>query len=304
MEHNKLSGVYAAAITPLKADGSLDLDGIPQLLDFLAQRGCHGALLLGTTGEGPSFATEERREIWCAATKVGEQHPDFRLLAGTGTPSLPETTSITRTAFDLGFDGVVVLPPYYFSHPTLEGLFRWYSEVIYNAVPMDGALLAYHIPQTSGVPIELDLLARLKNAFPKRFAGLKDSSGDPEHAHRLGTAFGDKLLILNGNDRLFSLALEAGARGGITALGNLLSPDLRAVWDAHQHGKPAPEAQAKLTAARKVSDRNQPAAPLIKALLARWHHFPRWTVRPPLVPLPTEKEDSVADEFAKALGGR
>ena len=55
-----LSGVYAAAVTPIHSDGSPDLEGIETLLEFLAKRGCHGVLILGTTGEGPSFSPLER----------------------------------------------------------------------------------------------------------------------------------------------------------------------------------------------------------------------------------------------------
>jgi 4-hydroxy-tetrahydrodipicolinate synthase len=111
MSRASLSGVYAAAVTPLKPDFSPDADAIPHLLGFLAGRGCHGALMLGTTGEGPSFSPAERDGIWRAAMRVRQEHPDFRLLAGTGTPSLTETIDLTRLAFELGFDGVVTLPP-------------------------------------------------------------------------------------------------------------------------------------------------------------------------------------------------
>ena len=100
-----LAGVFAAAVTPMKTDFSPDLDAIPPLLDFLANRGCNGVLLLGTTGEGPSFSPEERAEICRSALQIRQDHPCCKLLAGTGTPSLTETISLTRTAFDLGFDG-------------------------------------------------------------------------------------------------------------------------------------------------------------------------------------------------------
>src|SRR5574337_791676 len=141
-----LSGIYAAAVTPLYPDYSIDVSAIPYVLDFLARRGCHGALLFGTTGEGPSFAPEERIEACKAALKVRQAHPDFKLLLGTGTPSLDETAALTRAAFDLGFDGAVVLPPYYFRTVSDDGLFAWFSEVIKRAVPGDGALFGYHIP--------------------------------------------------------------------------------------------------------------------------------------------------------------
>src|SRR5512147_2610790 len=191
-----LAGVYAAAVTPLDPDSDIDQAGLVSLLSFLAQRGCHGALLLGTTGEGPSFSPQEREVIFRAALQVRQAFPGFRLLAGTGTPSLEETVLLTSAAFDLGFNGVVVLPPYYFRNVSDDGLFAWFSQVLSRAVPEEGYLLGYHIPPVSGVPLSLDLLARLKDAFPDRFAGIKDSSADPDHALRLGERFGHSLLVL------------------------------------------------------------------------------------------------------------
>jgi 4-hydroxy-tetrahydrodipicolinate synthase len=135
MTMHPLAGIYAAAVTPLHPDFTPDLNAIPPLMDFLVGRGCHGILLLGTTGEGPSFSPEERGDIFRRACQVREMHQTLRqaqggairLFAGTGTPSLAETISLTRLAFDLGFDGVVVLPPYYFRKVTDEGLFAYFA---------------------------------------------------------------------------------------------------------------------------------------------------------------------------------
>lgn len=277
-----LAGVYAAAVTPLTPNDTPDLEALPDLLTFLAERGAHGALILGTTGEGPSFSPQERLAIYRTATQVRQTHPNFRLLAGTGTPSWTETADLTRSAFDLGFDGVVVLPPYYIRTAPEDGLFTWFRRVITRAVPTDGYLLAYHIPQVSGVGVSLDLLARLKDAFPQRFAGLKDSTGDPQHARALGERFGDDLLALSGNDRLLTHALQHHAGGCITALANLHSPDLRRVWDTFQQGQPDAEAQARLDAARAELDSHPPAPVYLKRQLHRQHGFPLWPVRPPL----------------------
>jgi dihydrodipicolinate synthase/N-acetylneuraminate lyase len=70
--------------------------------------------------------------------------------AGTGTPSLSESIELTKLSFDLGYDGVVVLPPYYFRKATDEGLFNWFSELITKAVPANKYLLGYHIPSAAG----------------------------------------------------------------------------------------------------------------------------------------------------------
>jgi 4-hydroxy-tetrahydrodipicolinate synthase len=278
-----LAGVYAAVLTPLKPDFSPDPSALPGLLDFLARRGCHGALLFGTTGEGPSFAPAERLLMLQAALEIRQVYPGFHLLLGTGTPSLEETIELTRAAFDLGVDGVVVLPPYYFRKVNDDGLLAWFSQILQRAVPAGGALFGYHIPPITGVGLSFELLARLKDAFPERFAGIKDSSADGQHAREIGQRFGADLLILNGTDRLFSLALQAGASGCITALGNLFSPELRRVWDAHQRGETDEVAQSRLNAARAVSESYPPAPPLLKILIARWHGFPQWPVRPPLL---------------------
>ena len=96
-----------------------------------------------------------------AALKVHEQVPGFRLLAGTGTPSLTETIDLTRLAFELGFDAVVTLPPYYFRNATDEGLFNWFEQVITKSVPADGYLLGYHFPGVAGIGFSLELLSRL-----------------------------------------------------------------------------------------------------------------------------------------------
>jgi 4-hydroxy-tetrahydrodipicolinate synthase len=298
----QLAGVYAAALTPLHSDGNLALGDLLRLLDFLAGRGCHGALLLGTTGEGTSFAPDERRAILSAGLQVRQSHPDFRLLAGTGTPSLEETIQLSRTAFDLGFDGVVVLPPYYYKKLSDDGLLSWYCQVIQRAVPAGGALFGYHIPGVSGVGLSLELLSRLKDAQPDKFAGIKDSSGDPEHAVQLGRRFGQDFLVLTGSDRLLSHALQQGAGGCITAMANLYSPELRRAWDAYRDGNLAEQenAQASLSAKRQVLDRYPPAPPLLKAVIARQHSFPTWAVRPPLMPLGSDLAERAALEFSQA----
>ena len=297
MKPQAFNGIFAAAITPLRSDFSPDLSVLPSYLDFLAQRGCHGALLLGTTGEGPSFSPEQRRDVFRAALKVRQEHPEFRLLAGTGTPSLDETIALTHSAFDLGMDGVVVLPPYYFRKASDDGLFTWYQEVIHQAVPNDGAFFGYHFPGMSGVPLSLDLLARLKDTFANQFKGIKDSSGDPAFAEELGTRFGKDLVVFTGNDSLFTLALQSHAAGCITALANLISPDLRRLWDTSQSSQPDLKLQEKVNSVRAICEQYPPAPPLLKALLARYFGFPRWPVCPPLLPLPLETEDIVASQL-------
>ncbi len=294
---HSLAGVYAAAVTPLKADSSLDLESIPALLQFLASRGCHGAVLFGTTGEGPSFSPAERAMLMRSAYEARESMPGFRLIAGTGTPSLSETIDLTKLAFDLDFDGVLVLPPYYFRKATNNGLFAWFSELIKKAVPSNGHLLGYHFPSVAGIGFSIDLLARLKEAFPIQFAGIKDSSNDSDLARTLGEKFGSDLVVLTGTDSYLQFAMQNKAAGCITAPANLISPDLREIWDLMREGKDASEAQEYVKKQRDILAKYPPYPPALKALLHRLHGLPRWSVKPPLESISEELEEQVVQEF-------
>jgi len=288
-----LAGVYAAAITPLKDDLTLDLDSVPSLLAFLASRGCHGALFFGTTGEGPSFSPTERESLLRSVRATRQLVPGFKLLAGTGTPSLSETIELTRFAFDLGYDGVVVVPPYFFKKATDDGLFAWFSEVIRKAVPPDKYLLGYHFPNVVGIGFSLDLLSRLKDAFPTQFAGIKDSSHDPALASELGKRFGSDFVALNGTDSYLQLAMNNKASGCITAPANILSPELREIWDLMNEGKDASEVQARVTKQRHILEKYPPFPPVLKAMLHRMHGLPKWSVKPPL--------ENISDELAQII---
>ena len=179
---SELSGIFAAAVTPLTASGLPDLDALPALLDFLAGRGCHGVLVLGTTGEGPAFSVAERRTIIGAAVSYKDAgHKSLKILAGTGCASLTDTIELTRAAFDLGVDGVVTLPAFFYKGVEPEGLASYFGQIVQAAVPADGRLLLYHIPQTSGVGIPAAAVAALRERFPQQVYGMKDSQDDLPH---------------------------------------------------------------------------------------------------------------------------
>ncbi len=300
ISRHPLAGVYAAAVTPLKLDTSLDLDSVPALLAFLSSRGCHGALFFGTTGEGPSFSPSERESLMRSVRAYRQLVPGFRLLAGTGTPSLSETIDLTKLAFELGYDGVVVVPPYYFRNASDEGLFNWFSEVIKKSVPSDGYLLGYHFPNVAGIGLSVELLSRLKDAFPSQFAGIKDSSHDPALASTLGEKFGSDLVVLTGTDSYLQLAMQNKAAGCITAAANLISPDLREVWNLMQEDKDASEAQSRVTKQRHILEKYPPFPPTLKALLYQIHDLPLWSVKPPLEKM-TEELLQVVESELKAL---
>jgi 4-hydroxy-tetrahydrodipicolinate synthase len=295
-----LEGVFAAAVTPLDASGAPDLAALPKLIGFLAGRGCHGVLLLGTTGEGPSFSVRERIEVVREGLRYRAQAwPKLQILAGTGCANLADTIALTRAAFDLGADAVVTLPPFYYKDVSPEGIASYFEQVVRSAVPAGGRLLAYHIPQVSGVGIPAASLHTLRQQFPSQVWGMKDSQDNLAHTLETIDQF-PGLHVFSGSDSTLAEALAGGASGSITALANVTSLLNRAVWDAHQKGSAAPEAQQALVRARQVvKGLSGPAA--MKAALADLFGFPDWPVRAPLERLPSETRSRFSAALAELL---
>jgi 4-hydroxy-tetrahydrodipicolinate synthase len=278
--NTNFSGVYCAIVTPL-LHGRIDFKRFQMHIQTLAADGCDGLLISGTTGEGQSFDLTERCEIISAAREV---RGSMALLAGTGCASLPETIQVTRKAYELGVDGVVLVPPFFFRNVTTEGLLEYFRLVFEEAVPAAGGALLYHIPQVTGVPISLELLDRLQEKVGGKLAGVKDSAGDRGSFLSLCHHF-PGLRIFAGVDDLILDGLKAGAAGCITAEANLLAAPAAALLRAFRSGQDAQPWQDLLVKARVVLP-HTPFPVAIKGLLAQRYADPAWAeVRPPLQPL-------------------
>lgn len=279
--YGQFTGVYCAAVTPMRGT-DVDLTALITHLRALKADGCDGVLLMGTTGEGPSLSLSEREAIVSAAV---EAQTGLKLMAGTGTPNLPETIQATRRAFELGADAVVVIPPYYFRTATEAGLLAYYRAVLDAAVPEGKALFAYHIPQVSGVAVPSSILEKLAAEYEARFGGVKDSGGDMSYAGGLIQST-PHLDVFVGSEKLLLTGLQQGAAGCITAGANVLAARAVAVYQAWKRGENADALQAELSVARTILDGYAPAPSSLKALLSVRYSGDSWDVRLPLLPLP------------------
>jgi 4-hydroxy-tetrahydrodipicolinate synthase len=295
--NHPLQGVYAASVTPFDDDGYPALHVLSTHLRHLEANRCHGALILGTTGEGPSLSLEERLSVLKAAAA---ERGDLKLLAGTGAASLADAIALTRASFEMGYDGVVTVPPFYYKAATVDGLFEFYREVVTQAVPAEGYLLLYHIPQVSGVAIKPELIRRLRDVFPSQVAGIKDSGGSLENMQMLCETF-EGFQVFSGSDGLVADALAAGGAGAITAPANLFSKLLRDLFDAHRDDLPTEAIdpiQTRLAAMRKrLTDVDRPFPSTIKAVLHMQGLLPNDFVRPPLLRVGTQDEALLRELF-------
>jgi 4-hydroxy-tetrahydrodipicolinate synthase len=209
------------------------------------------------------------------------------VIVGTGASALPDAIVLTRHAFSVGADAVLVMPPFYFKKPADSGVADWYRRLFDAAIPPGGRALLYHIPQTTGVPISDALLDLLLASHPEVVYGIKDSTGDPAQLAHFRAAY-PQLAYFAGNDHRVAEGCAVGGAGSITAGANVFPDRAAAAQRAGWSGRGVDEAQSRLSAARKVLDMF-PLQPATKAALAELAGLPETAVRPPQVELTPEQ---------------
>ncbi|WP_342238952.1 dihydrodipicolinate synthase family protein [Inquilinus sp. OTU3971] len=242
----RLTGVIAAAATPLRDDLSIDHERLVMHCRWLlGDGGCDAINLLGTTGEATSFSVEQRLAAMRAVAEAGL--PMHRFMVGTGASALADAVRLTAEAKALGFAGALLLPPFYYKGIDDESLAAYVDTVI-ERVGADGlGLYLYHIPQNTGVPWPIEVVARLAERHPGTLAGLKDSSGDIAYSTDLAKRV-PGIAVFPSSEATLGLAKERGFAGCISATTNVTGPLARIAF--HQAG--TPEAETAVAAATAV----------------------------------------------------
>ncbi len=278
-------GLSCATITPFAATGRVD---DARLVDHLERRlaeGCASFTLFGTTGEGSSVGRRERER---AMERVFARLGAARALVGVMASAPEDAAEQANPLLDAGGRGVLLAPPTYFKGVPDAGLYDWFARAIELMHAPRGVFL-YHLPSVTAVPLSVDLIGRLKAAYPGVVAGVKDSSGEWAYTERLLAAHRD-LHILVGDERLLARAVRQGGSGAINGFSNFCTPRLLPMVE---RGEEAPAISALVDLLL-----GYPVTPAIKALVAHVSRDPEYRrTAPPLVDLP----DAAARTLAAAL---
>ena len=278
--------MFCAAATPVRADLTPDHAALAAHCRALLDEGCDGVAVLGTTGEANSFSAVERRAMLEAV--VGSGIAPGKLLPGTGVASFMETVDLTRHALSLGVTTVVMLPPFYYKGVADDGLFAAYAAIVERVADPRLRVVLYHIPQFSAVPIPIPVIARLRDAFPGVFVGLKELLGRLRQHGVAGR--GVPGLRRAGGRRPADAAAAAEGRRRVHHRDP--QPGGVRTWPSSTATTPTPRRLRRWRRRRpawspgrnRVSQFAQIAS--IKALLAQRTGNPAWAmVRPPLLPL-------------------
>jgi 4-hydroxy-tetrahydrodipicolinate synthase len=285
---------YVAAVTPCDSRGKFDEGLYRDLMPYFKERGVDGVVVLGTTGEFPSFSVAERKKVAETALK---HRSGLEMIIQVGTPNLPETLELLAHAQANGADQVLCIPPFYFKNPSTEGLTKYYSQVLEaSKIPVN----LYHYPGMSAVPISPQLLHNLEH-YPN-LAGIKDSTGNADGYAALVKEF-PKLNMMTGTENNLPAALAAG-KGAILVSGNLFPRQVAACFEAQRKGQDVAAAYAKLREVNALSRvQGGGGAAAIKFALTAYG-FRESYVRPPQLDLTAEQKAQVQPRLPqiKALG--
>lgn len=208
-----LQGSFVAIVTPMLADGSLDIPALHQLIDFHIDAGTDGIVIVGTTGESPTVDYDEHREL--IKTTVDYVAGRIPVVAGTGANSTREAIELTQAAKDLDADACLLVAPYY-NKPTQEGLYQHYKAV---AEAVDIPQILYNVPGRTGVDLTNDTTLRL--AEIKNIVGIKDATGSIERGTDLIIRAPKDFAIYSGDDATGMALMLIGGKGVISVTANV-----------------------------------------------------------------------------------
>jgi 4-hydroxy-tetrahydrodipicolinate synthase len=206
-------GSMVAIVTPMTADGALDLPAWDRLLDFHMREGTEGIVVAGTTGESAALSAAEVEELTRRA--VARCREKLKVIVGAGSNSTEATVNRTRSWSRLGVDAVMLVTPYY-NKPPQEGLLRHFTAA---ADASDVPIILYNVPSRTAVDLLPGTVARL--ARHPRIVAIKEATGSLSRARELMSICPPEFVVLSGDDATAIDLMGAGARGVISVTANV-----------------------------------------------------------------------------------
>lgn len=215
-----LQGLVAATFTPLAADGAVNLEAIPSLVDFLATRGIAGLYVLGSTGEGCSLTHQERCSV--AEAFINAAADRLPVIVQVGCESLAQARQLAAHAQEAGAAAISAVSPVYFKPDTLPALVASMAEVAGGAPQLP--FYYYHIPAITGVAFDVRAFLELAAARIPTLRGVKFTSPSVHEFQACVEFAPERFEILWGSDEMLLCGLAAGAQGAVGSTYNFAAP--------------------------------------------------------------------------------
>ena len=221
---NNIKGIYAASLSVLNNDLTLNINKTIEHAEMAIENGCHGIAIFGSTGQSQLISIAEKINLLnnLSLSKYKEKY-----IIGTGLNSLGDTINLMRVARSLNFENFLIMPPAYYKYGDKE-VINFYSKII-EAIP-EGKIILYNFEKLCGYKFTIECVQHLVKKFPDQIIGVKDSSYNLYESLKL-----NNFSILPGSELKLLRGLELGCSGIITATCNATSLLARKVYDDFQN---------------------------------------------------------------------
>jgi 4-hydroxy-tetrahydrodipicolinate synthase len=208
-----ITGSLVAIVTPMREDGSLDLQRFRNLIDWHVAEGTDGIVVVGTTGESPTVNFDEHKELIRIA--VEHSHGRIPVIAGTGGNSTAEAIELTASAKKAGATACLSVVPYY-NKPPQEGMYRHFRKI---AETVDLPMILYNVPARTVADLQNDTVLRL--AEVPGIIGIKDATANMERGADLIRRAPRNFAIYSGEDAGALALILLGGHGVISVTANV-----------------------------------------------------------------------------------
>ena len=220
----KISGIYAASMSVLNPDLSLNVEKTILHAEKLIDQGCHGTAIFGSTGQAQLISISEKIKLLnvLSESKYKDKH-----VIGTGLNSLNETINFMKIAVSLNFKKFLIMPPAYYNYQDSD-VINFYSKII-DTIPQSQIIL-YNFEKLCGYKFSIKCVENLVKKFPEQIVGVKDSSYNLFENLSI-----ENFSVMPGSESKLLRGLEKGCSGIITATCNATAQLARKVYDDYQN---------------------------------------------------------------------
>ena len=217
---SKIKGIYAASMSVLNDDLTLNIVKTIEHAEMVIDSGCHGMAIFGSTGQAQLIPISEKISLLnhLAVSKYKDKY-----MIGTGLNSLGETINLMKVASSLKFENFLIMPPAYYKYSD-EEVVNFYSKII-ESIP-ECKIVLYNFEKLCGYRFSVECVQKLVERFPGQIVGVKDSSYNLFENLKL-----DNFSVMPGSESKLLKGLELGCSGIITATCNVTSQLARKVYD-------------------------------------------------------------------------
>ena len=220
-------GVYAAGLSILNENKSLDIEATINHAELAIKNGLHGVFFFGSTGQSQLISISEKKDL-ISRTVTSKFKNQFYI--GTGVNALKDNLDLIRYSMEFGFQTFLLMPPAYYKGNTDEGVYNFYAEII-SQLPKIKIIL-YNFEKLSGYLFSAEAIKKLVKDFPKQIIGCKDSTYNLFESLNI-----PDFKMFPGSEAKLLKGLELGCSGCISAVTNVTHSLARKVFDDFENKK-------------------------------------------------------------------